>query len=369
MNPVRTLVDKFGTQSAFAAMLDVHNSNVAYWIKKETIPSRWHGLILEKASERGIDVTPEDLLFVEKKPRPSMLGVENVNTARIPMAKWFGRLDIGDQDVPCYVLDNGERVISRTGAFESLTGKAGNNLEAYLGVSALARYIPENLSDSLIEFRIESVSHVTTKGMPATVFLGICKAYVDAYRDGALTSSVQQQIAIRCMMFLASCAKVGFLALIDEATGYQYARAEDALQVKLKAFLAEEMRKWEKTFPDELWKELGRLTNWKGTIQQRPKYWGKIVMELIYDYLDKDVAEWLKKNAPKPRTGQNYHQWMSDQYGLQKLIQHIWMVIGMARTCNTVTELKEKMAVSFGRKPVQFTLYLPPPEATEKTSA
>jgi hypothetical protein len=43
-------------------------------------------------------------------------------------------------------------------------------------------------------------------------------------------------------MFLASCAKVGLIALIDEATGYQYDRAADALQVKLKAFLAEEMR-------------------------------------------------------------------------------------------------------------------------------
>lgn len=368
MNPVRTIIDKFGTQTAFAAMLDVRSSNVAYWINKQTIPARWHGLILDEATKRNLDVTPEDLLLVERKPNPGMLSVEDAKTTRIPTAKWFGQLEIGDHEVPCYVLDNGDRVISRTGVFKSLTGKDGNALEGYLGVSALQPYLPKDLSDSLIEFRIESVAHVTTKGMSAETFLDVCKAYVEAFKDGALSSSVQQEIAIRCMIFLASCAKVGFLALIDEATGYQYARAEDALQVKLKAFLAEEMRRWEKTFPDELWKELGRLTNWKGTLGQRPKYWGKIVMELIYDYLDKDVADWLKQNAPRPRTGRNYHQWLSDQYGLQKLVQHIWMVIGMARTCNTVTELKEKMAVSYGRKPVQFTLYLPAPDSESVTT-
>jgi hypothetical protein len=42
------------------------------------------------------------------------------------------------------------------------------------------------------------------------------------------------------------------------ATGYQYVRAEDALAVKLRAFIADELRAWEKTFPDELWAEFGR---------------------------------------------------------------------------------------------------------------
>ena len=32
-------------------------------------------------------------------------------------------------------------------------------------------------------------------------------------------------------------------------------RAQDALEVKLKAYLEEEMRALEKTFPDELWLE------------------------------------------------------------------------------------------------------------------
>ncbi len=53
-------------------------------------------------------------------------------------------------------------------------------------------------------------------------------------------------------------------------------------------------------------------------------------MELIYEYLDPDVAEWLRVNAPAPKKGQNYHQWLSEQYGLKKLVEHIWKVIGVA---------------------------------------
>jgi hypothetical protein len=79
---------------------------------------------------------------------------------------------------------------------------------------------------------------------------------------------------------------------------------------------------------------------------------------MIYDYLDADVADWLRKNAPKPRHGQNYHQWLSGQYGLKKLVEHIWMVIGMARACQTMWELRRRMAEQFGRQPVQLTMFL-----------
>ena len=85
--------------------------------------------------------------------------------------------------------------------------------------------------------------------------------------------------------------RTGLDALVDEATGYQYERADDALQVKLRAFIAEELREWEKTFPDELWQEFGRLTNWSGPLHSRPRWWGKLVIELIYDTLDPDVAK------------------------------------------------------------------------------
>ena len=127
------------------------------------------------------------------------------------------------------------------------------------------------------------------KGLPTDLMIDICQGFVAALEAHSLPDAGvkltrrQIEIAVKASMFVAACAKVGLDALVDEATGYQYDRAEDALRVKLRAYLEDEMRKWEKTFPDELWVEFGRLTNWRGAATKRPKYWGKLVMELIYD--------------------------------------------------------------------------------------
>ena len=219
----------------------------------------------------------------------------------------------------------------------------------------------------MIPFRLPEVEGLgrSVKGLPADLFLQICRGFVAAhqahYREDSTTTLTerQQQMAVQAGLFMAACAAVGLEALIDEVTGYQYVREEDALQVKLAAFLEEEMRSWEKTFPDELWREFGRLTGWSGQLNRRPKYWGKLVMELIYGKLDPDVAEWLKTNAPAPRRGRNYHQWLSNQYGLQRLIQHIWMIIGMAKTCQTMRELRDRVAEQYGQTPVSVRRYLP----------
>jgi hypothetical protein len=290
--------------------------------------------------------------------------VLNADNAVLPVAKWPGVLSIGDIEIPVYVLDDRRRVISRTGATTVLTvGKGGGNLESYVQVKALERYMPPNLTSQMMEFNIPEVVNKSAKGMTAETFLEICGAYVRAWQDGALESDAQIAIAKRSAMFLAACSKVGLIALIDEATGYQYRRAEEELQLKLRAFLLEEMRKWERTFPNDLWEQFGRLTKWKGSVHQRPKYWGKLVMELIYEYLDADVAQWLRENAPTPKHGQNYHQWLTSQYGLKKLIEHIWKVIGVASTCDNMDELKYKMEQLYGNKPgFQYALRLVPTE-------
>jgi P63C domain len=112
-------------------------------------------------------------------------------------------------------------------------------------------------------------------------------------------------------------------------------------------------------FPVGDWDGLG--AKWNGPVHSRPKYWGKLVTELIYEYLDRDVAKWLKEHAPRPMKGQNYHQWLNSQSGLKKLMEHIWTVVGMAAACRTMSELREKMAERYGRMPVQLTFYLDPP--------
>lgn len=288
----------------------------------------------------------------------------------MPLAKYRGALNVVGAEIPCYVLSNGVRVIGRTSATEFLTGiKGGGALEKYIAVKALESFINKDLVlERMVPFRLPEVEGLdrAVKGLPADAFIDVCQGFVRAMEanlnqkfDGIRMTARQQEMAIKASMFLSACAKVGLDALIDEATGYQFDRATDALQVKLAAYLETEMRRWEKTFPDELWQEFGRLTAWKGQIHHRPKYWGKLVMELIYDNLDKDVSGWLKEHAPAPKHGQNYHQWLSGQFGLKKLVEHIWVVVGIAKTCSTMSELRDKVAELYGKQAVQLRMYLP----------
>lgn len=322
-------------------------------IARQAVKTRW-------AKARGL-----------KESTPEIVAVEG----RVPEAKLRGLLRLAlesEFEIPCYVLDDGQRVIGRTSATEWLTGiKGGGGLEKYLGVGPLKSFINIDLVvERMVAFRLPEVEGLgrNVKGLPTDLMIEICRNMVAALEASLQESSPvkltdrQAAIAAKASMFLAACAKVGLDALVDEATGNQYERAEDALQVKLRAYLAEEMRKWEKTFPDELWKEFGRLTGWQGSVTQRPKYWGKLVTELVYEYLDPDVAKWLKDNAPQPQKGQNWHQYLSGQYGLRKLNEHIWMLIGISSTCRNLSELQEKMAEKYGRIPVQYRMYLPPPK-------
>jgi DNA-binding transcriptional regulator YdaS (Cro superfamily) len=350
------IIERFGGQSALARLIGKGPSTVQYWAKADRIPAKWQTKLLELAQEHGIRLEPQEL-------GPQAPATPGDELERIPEALWAGILPVGSNELPVYVLDDGRRVLSRTGATASLTGvSGGGDLESYISVAGLQDFLPQDIENQLIEFTLRGVKHKTVRGITANTFLSICRAYVAALQAEALQTDRQRAIAAQAAMFLAACADVGLDALIDEATGYQLVRPEDALRIKLNLYLEEEMRQWEKTFPDELWAEFGRLTNWRGaTNSQRPKYWGKLVNELIYDYLDPDVAQWLRTNAPKPRHGQNYHQWLSSQYGLKKLTEHMWMVIGMARACNRMWELRQRMAEQFGKQPIQLTMFVDMP--------
>jgi hypothetical protein len=280
-----------------------------------------------------------------------------------PFAKHAGTLELGGSDLDVYVLSNGTRVISLNKVVKAITRKDGGNLGEYLGVSSLKPFIDKDLVlGESYEFEVPG-TQFRGRGITAESFLTICQGYVAALQAGALHTERQREIAIQCSIVLSSCAKIGLIALIDEATGYQYERAEDALQIKLRAFISEELRAWEKTFPDELWEEFGRLTNWTGPLHSRPKWWGKLVTELIYDTLDTDVAKYLKQN--KPPAGIRWFQNLTENYGARKLVSRCYEVIGMAKSCRTMADLRAAVAQHYGKKSVQLTLYLPKDEPVQ----
>jgi P63C domain len=364
-NAAQGIISKFGSQGKLAKAIGTRQSTVAHWAETGNIPPKWQSQIIEAAEEAGLSVTEYD--FVISRGRSAAV-------RELPYAVCSADMTVGDEDeapsVACYVLSDGRRVLSRTSALAALADfqdvTLGGDLLRY--VKPAEKHLRITLDDELIEFTLDNVSNKHVFGLTGECYLEICRAFVRARDAGDLHTERHLSIAKNASAFLSACANVGLIALIDEATGYQYTRSEDALRVKLRAYLEQEMRPWEKTFPDELWVEFGRLTSWKGSVQQRPKYWGNLVNELVYTYLDPDVFDWLKNNAPPPRHGQNYHQWLTSNYGLKKLVEHIWMLVGMASACSTMEELRMRMAAKFGKQPVQLMLYIDPPSALPPAS-
>ena len=262
---------------------------------------------------------------------------------------------MGEDPVDCYVLDDGRRVLSLRAIMIAITNVDAGNLGDYLGVRALKPFIDKDkILGELPEFHIPG-TQLRGKGVTSDQFEEICRAYVQALHEGQALTERQREIATKCAVITSGLTRLGLDALIDEATGYQYIRDEDALQVKLRAFIAEELRAWEKTFPDDLWEEFGRLTNWQGALHNRPKYWGKLVIELIYDTLDPDVATYLRENRPPPNI--RWHQQLTDNYGVQQLVSRCYEIIGLAKSCQTMSELRKKVEHHYGKQKMLFRVY------------
>ncbi|WP_245232761.1 P63C domain-containing protein [Thiorhodococcus minor] len=302
------------------------------------------------------DPSPAD---TEDGDPPHIKKMSNEEVSKLPVAKWRGQIDLGGEELDVYVLNDETRVLSSGSTTKALANVERGSLQDYIGQKALNTFIDkEKVLQESIRFSIPGTQWVGL-GITTEHFELICRGYVQALYERAPLTDRQKDIAIKAAVLTSGLTRTGLDALIDEATGYQYDRAEDALQVKLRAFIADELRAWEKTFPDELWEEFGRLTDWKGSLTKRPKWWGKLVIELIYETLDEDVAAYLKEN--KPPAGVRWHQQLTDNYGARQLVSRCYEVIGMSKTCDHIRELREKVARHYGKKPVQFTLYLKPP--------
>ena len=123
-------------------------------------------------------------------------------------------------------------------------------------------------------------------GFKAEILPLICEVYLKA-KDGNILMPNQIPIAKQSEILIRSLSKVGIIALVDEATGYQEVRDRIALQKLLEKYLTDEWAKWTKTFPDEFYKELFRLKNidYPPRTSQKPGYIGHWTNFIIYTRL------------------------------------------------------------------------------------
>lgn len=270
----------------------------------------------------------------------------------LPFSAFPGTLPVGNIELECHVLNDSRRVLTAREVVRALRGTRSNPPSVQRYFDALPAYRKGMFDDRIMHFRIPGLPQVAM-GLEATVLIDMCDMYITANENGSLKPN-QQGLADMSWVIMRACSKVGIEALIDEATGYQEVRAKRALQVKLQAFIADDMQTWVKTFPDEFWEELARLEGIRYQARHRPLRWGGYVMKFIYNAIDPDVAAELKKRNPSPHYKSNLHQLLRD-FGKDKLHQQLGGVIAIMRECEDMGEFRARFEKVFeNRNQLQF---------------
>lgn len=260
-------------------------------------------------------------------------------------------LRLGNLEIPCYVLDNGMRVFSGRGIQKAIgyDSKSGQWMNSFCKMDGVSSYLcagDNSISERLskpIKFKRNNAggSQSTANGYEVTLLVDICSAIIDANRAGVFDNDV---IVRNADIIIRSVAKVGIIALVDEATGYQYERENDELQKILKTYISEELLPWQKRFPDIFYKELFRLNGWDYTvngIKKRPGIIGKWTNTFIYEELPNGVLEELKKKTPKSESGNRtnrYHQLLTTDIGEPNLEKQINKVITLFQVSDNMKQ-------------------------------
>lgn len=252
-------------------------------------------------------------------------------------------LRIGDLEIPCYVLEDGKRVLHQRGMVAALGMGRGGSSQG--GGDRLAKFTAQDrlksfVSDQLLKVTTNPLKFKTPRGQiaygyEATVLADICEAVLAA-REAGLLQKQQLHIADQCEILMRGFARVGIIALVDEATGYQEVRAREALEEILRQFISDELMKWVKTFPDEFYEHLFRLRGWQ-YLQfsvKRPSVAGRITNDIVYQRLAPGVLDELKRLTPRDTKGRRKHRYfqrLTEDIGHPKLREHIASVITLMK--------------------------------------
>jgi hypothetical protein len=225
---------------------------------------------------------------------------------------------------------------------------SGANLPLFLSFASLRPFI----SDELERLLQDTVRYQGPRGGAAAIGFKaelipkVCDVWLQAREAGALRPS-QMRTAKKAEIIMRGLAQVGIIALVDEATGYQADRARDALAKILEAFIAKELRPWMRTFQPEFYQELFRLKGLEFTGKVRgPRHLAQATNDLVYRRLAPGVMEELNRINPTNEKGQRKHkqfQWLTQQVGYQKLLQHLTAVTALMKVFDDWSTFKAKL--------------------------
>lgn len=295
---------------------------------------------------RASALNPEQRTEIARKGALARHAAKIDPVSGLPMARSEGVLPIGEVSIDVYVLWDRRRLVAKRAMAKALGLKSegGNAFLKTLSGKTIGSIIPENLWEQInnpIVFK--PLFGDPAHGYEAAVLIEVCDALMDA-RDRLLPT--QRFLARQAEFIVRSAAKVGIIALIDEATGFIEDKRREEYRALWQEFIREEFRQWEGAeFPDDIFDMMYRLYGLKRlnpSSTKNPRFFSKFLRKYIYVPLANSnggILETLEEKNPVvyANGGRRYKlfQFLSDEIGLPALRQHLWQVVGIGRSVRT----------------------------------
>ena len=274
-----------------------------------------------------------------------------------------GDFPLGDSVISCAIVGKDTRVVTQATFLRALgrarSPKAGtgvlttvDELPFFLAADAFKPFITDDLLESTKPIFYLAKGGGKGAGYNARLLPDVAEVYL-RFRDYHLANAGEVPKRYRDMVQAAdtlvrALAKVGIVALVDEATGYQNIRARDALARILQEFLSEKRQIWTQTFPINFYREIFRLRGWewKPWTTKRPQVIALWTNEFVYDRLAPGLTEELDRLNPIVSPGQRSAkntQWFNPERGHPQLREHIAGVTALLRASETWTAFRVAM--------------------------
>lgn len=271
-------------------------------------------------------------------------------------AIYDGFLTIDGTTLDVAVLNDGTRIITQSAVFKALgRPPRGNsrviNTPVFMDAQNLQPFIKDDIREVINKIVYIDRKGKLQEGYNALILPLVCELYLTASDAGVIKLPNQKATVKKAEILVRSLAKVGIIALVDEATGYQNEREHLELQKILSAYISEEILKWQLTFTDDFYREIYRLWGLPFIpkyIRQKPSFIGKLTSKYIYEELPKGVVEKIKEKAGKTEKGWKYkwHQTLTPEIGREHLKRQIIEVT----TLMSVSKSKEQFDALFQQK-------------------
>jgi hypothetical protein len=290
--------------------------------------------------------------------------------ADVPQATHEGELSLGGMPLLAVVLPNGKRLITQAAFLRTIgrsrSPKGGKGVLAtvdgtpfFLQAEVLKPFLTEELTMSTTPIFFRDKSGKKGVGYDAELLPMVADVYLklrDSFQaQGKEVPRQYRHIVQACDVIMRGLAKVGILALVDEATGYQNTRDRQALQAILDRFLQKEFATWAKRFPDEFYREIFRLRkwNWRGMKVNRPQVVANYTKDLVYARLAPGILKELEERNPIVESGRRrakHHQWLTEDVGHAALAQHLYAVIGLMRLADSWDQFKRMIDRAYPKR-------------------